>query len=90
MPVSIFELHFVFCQLSSMFFRSPQSLDSTHGHHWMIQNQIDYILCNLRWKSSIESAETRIRDDCGSDHKLLIAKSRLKLKEVGKTTKQFR
>ena len=28
--------------------------------------------------------------DCGSDHKLLIAKFRLKLKKVGKTTRPFR
>ena len=28
--------------------------------------------------------------DCGSDHELLIAKFRLKLKKVGKTTKSFR
>ena len=28
--------------------------------------------------------------DCGSDHELLIAKFRLKLKKVGKTTKPFR
>ena len=28
--------------------------------------------------------------DCGSDHELLIAKSRLKLKKVGKTTRPFR
>ena len=28
--------------------------------------------------------------DCGSDHELLIAKFRLKLKEVGKTTRPFR
>ena len=27
--------------------------------------------------------------DCGSDHELLIAKFRLKLKKVGKTTKPF-
>ena len=29
-------------------------------------------------------------DDCGSDHELLIAKFRLKLKKVGKTTRPFR
>ena len=29
-------------------------------------------------------------DDCGSDHELLIAKFRLKLKKVGKTTRSFR
>ena len=32
----------------------------------------------------------RLRADCGSDHELLIAKFRLKLKKVGKTTKPFR
>ena len=40
--------------------------------------------------SSIESAKTRPGADCGSDHKLLIAKFRLKLKKVGKTTRPFR
>ena len=54
------------------------------------QNQIDYILCNLRWRISIQSAKTRPGSDCGSDHELLIAKFRLKLKEVGKTTRPFR
>ena len=28
--------------------------------------------------------------DCGSDHQLLIAKSRLNLKKAGKTTRPFR
>ena len=46
------------------------------------QNQIDYILCSQRWRSSIQSAKTRPRGDCGSDHELLIAKFRLKLKEA--------
>ena len=41
------------------------------------QNQIDYILCNLRWRSSIHSAKTRPETDCGSDHEPLIAKFRL-------------
>ena len=34
--------------------------------------------------------KTRLRDDCGSDHEILIAKFRLKLKKVGKTTRPFR
>ena len=33
---------------------------------------------------------TRPGADCGSDHELLIAKFRLKLKKVGKTTTPFR
>ena len=41
-------------------------------------------------RSSIQSAKTRPGADCGSDHELLIAKFRLKLKKVGKTTRPFR
>ena len=38
----------------------------------------------------MESAKTRLGADCVSDHELLIAKFRLKLKKVGKTTRPFR
>ena len=38
---------------------------SPDGQHW---NQIDYILCSQRWKSSIQSIKTRPGADCGSDH----------------------
>ena len=60
---------------------------SADGQH---QNQIDYILCSQRWRSSIQSTKTRPGADCGSDHELLITKFRLKLKKVGKTTRPFR
>ena len=53
------------------------------------RNQTDYILCSQRWTSSIQSAKTRLGADCGSDHELLIAKFRLKLKKIGKTTRPF-
>ena len=54
---------------------------SPDGQH---RNQIDYILCSQRWRSSIQSAKTRPGVDCGSDHELLIAKFRQRLKKVGK------
>ena len=54
------------------------------------QNQIDYILCSQRWKTSIQSAKTRPEADCGSDHELPVEKFRFKLKKVGKTTRPFR
>ena len=60
---------------------------SPDGQH---RNQIDYILWSQRCRSSIQSAKTRLGADCGSDHELLIAKFRLKLKKVGKTTRPFR
>ena len=59
---------------------------SPDGQSW---NQIYYILCSQRWRSSIQSAKTRLGADCGSDHELLIAKFRLKLKKLGETTRPF-
>ena len=60
---------------------------SPDGQH---RNHTDYILCSQRWRSSIQSAKTRPRTDCGSDHEHLIAKFKLKLKKVGKTTRPLR
>ena len=40
----------------------------------------DYIFCSQIWRSSIQSAKTRLGADCGSDHELLIAKFKLILK----------
>ena len=60
---------------------------SPDGQYW---NQTDYILCSWRWRSSTQSAKTRLGTDCGSDHELLIAKIRPKSKKVGKTTRLLR
>ena len=85
-----------FCQenslviVNSLFQKHKRRLytwTSPDGQH---RNQIDYILRRQRWRSSIQSAKTRLGTDCGSDHKVLIAKFRLKLKKVGKTTRLFR
>ena len=43
-----------------------------------------------KWRSSIQSAKTRPEADCCSEHELLTAKLRLKLKKVGKTTRSRR
>ena len=58
--------------------RRPYTWTSPDGQQ---QNQIDYIVCSQRWRSSIQSAKTRSGANCGSDHELLIAKFRLKLKK---------
>ena len=85
-----------FCQENSLviantFFQQHKrrlyTWTSPDGQH---RNQIDYILCHQRWRSSIQSTKTRPGADCGSDHELLITKSRLKLKKVGKTARPFR
>ena len=41
-------------------------------------------------EKSIQSAKIRLGAECGSDHEFLIAKFRLKVKKVGKTTRPFR
>ena len=67
--------------------RSPYTWTSPNGQYW---NQVDYILCNLRCRSSIPSAKIKPGAEGGSDHEHLIAKFRLQLKKVGKTTRPFR
>ena len=51
------------------------------------QNQTDFFLCSWRWRGSIHSVKTRLGADWGSGHELLIAKFRLKMKKVVKTTR---
>ena len=83
-----------FCQENALVIANPLFQEhkrrlytwaSPYGQH---RNQIDYV-CRQRWRSSIWSAKTRLGADCGSDHELLIAKFRLKLKKVEKTTRPF-
>ena len=73
--------------LSQQHKRRLYTWTSPDGQH---QNQTDYILCSQRWRSSIQSAKTRPGADCDSNHEIFIAKFRLKLKKVGKTTRTFR
>ena len=76
-----------FCDVFQQHKRRIYTWTSPDGQY---QNQIDYIICGQRWRISIQSAKLRLGADCGSDHELLIAKFRLKLKKVRKTTRPFR
>ena len=76
--------------ITNTLFQQHKSLytwKSPYGQH---QNQTDYILCSQIWRSSVQSEKSRPGADCGSDHEILIAKFRLKLKKVEKTTRLFR
>ena len=61
---------------------------STHGHHQMVNIEIRSIIFFAA--NDREALCSQQKQDCGSDHELLIAKFRLKLYEVGKTTRPFR
>ncbi|CAM4842093.1 unnamed protein product [Rotaria magnacalcarata] len=85
-----------FCHNNSLFitntcFQQPKrrlyTWTSPNGQY---KNQIDYILCSQRWRSSIQLAKTRPGADCGSDHELLIVKFQIKLKTTSKTARLAR
>ncbi|CAF1318651.1 unnamed protein product, partial [Rotaria magnacalcarata] len=85
-----------FCHNNSLFitntcFQQPKrrlyTWTSPNGQY---KNQIDYILCSQRWRSSIHLAKTRPGADCGSDHELLVAKFQIKLKTTSKTARLAR
>ena len=46
------------------------------------RNQIDYIICKTRWRSSVRRVTTLPGADCGTDHNLLIADVKIKLKRI--------
>ena len=58
----------------------------------MVNTEIRFIIFFVakEWSSFVQAAKTRLGADCGPDHELLTAKFRLKMKKVGKITRQFR
>ena len=85
-----------FCQENALVIANTSSNntreDSIPGHHQMVNTEIRLIIffaANDGEVQFLQSAKTRLEADCGSDHQLLIAKFRLKLKKVGKTTRPF-
>ncbi|CAF1336137.1 unnamed protein product [Rotaria magnacalcarata] len=85
-----------FCQENSLvitktWFQQPKrrlyTWTSPNGRH---RNQIDYMLCNRRWKSSITSVKTRPGADCGTDHELLLVNFKIKWKGYNTTSKAIK
>ena len=71
---------------------TTQREDSTHGHHQMVNTEIRLIIFFAAndGEAIYSQQKQGFGADCGSDHELLIAKFRLKLKKVGKTNRPFR
>jgi len=64
---------------------------SIHGHHQMVNTEIRLIIFfAAKDGEALYSQQKQDQELTGSDHELLIAKFRLKLKKVGKTTRPFR
>ena len=66
--------------------------DSTHEHHQMVNTKIRLIIFfAAKDGEALYSQQKQDQEaDCGSDHELLIAKFKRKLKKVGKTTRSYR
>ena len=54
----------------------------------MVNTEIRLIIFSAAKNGEVPYSQQK--QDCGTDHELLIAKFRLKLKKVGKTTRPFR
>ena len=69
----------------------PTTQDSTHGQHQMVNTEIGLIIFFVSKEGeALYSQQKTPGSDCGSDYELLIAKFRLKLKKLGKTSRLFR
>ena len=85
-----------FCQettlviANTLFQQHKRRLYMSTSPEGQYQNQTDYILCSQRWRSSIQSAKTRLGANCCSNHERLIAKFRIKLKKSRETTRPSR
>ena len=65
--------------------------DSKHGHHQMVNTEIRLIIFfEAKDGEALYSQQKQDWELTGSDHELLAAKLRLKLKKVGKITRPFR
>jgi exonuclease III len=75
-------------RITNTWFEQPKrrlyTWTSPDGIH---KNQIDYILINKRWKSTIRDVRTKPGADCGTDHELLVATLQMKLKKLHKGKK---
>lgn len=74
------------CVMNTQFEQHKRRLYTWTAPNGIHRNQIDYIMCQKRWKSSVLAAKTLPGADCGTDHELLMAKIRIKLRKVKRTT----
>ncbi len=71
---------------NTLFKQHPRRLYTWVSPDGKTRNQIDYIIIKKRWRSSVTVTKTYPGADCGSDHQLLVADIRSRLKSVKRDT----
>jgi len=85
-----------FCQengmviANTMFKHHPRRLYTWKSPGDRFRNQIDFIMVNARWRTSVTNCKTFPGAECGSDHQLLVMVHKLKLKSTGQSLRSNR
>ena len=66
---------------NTTFQQHPRILYTWTSPEDRVRHQIDYILIGRRWRTKMLVTNTRPSADCGSDHQLLVAKLKIKLRQ---------
>ena len=73
-----------------MFQKHPRRLYTWTSTDGNTKNQIDCILIEKRWTTTMQDITTKPNADCDTDHELLVATLKLKLKHKKKFTRPIR
>ena len=65
---------------NTLFQHHPRRLWTWSSPGDRTRNQIDFIIVQKRWRSTLQNVRTRPSAECGSDHQLLVAKLKVRLK----------
>ena len=68
--------------LNTLFSHHPRRLYTWTSPDGKTKNQIDYIMINQKWKSSVKNTRTFLGADCNSDHQLLVTHLKIRLKKL--------
>lgn len=84
-----------YCIMNTFFKLPPRRLYTWRGpadgkEGRLVRNQIDYIIANKRFKNSVKSAKTYPGADIPTDHNLLLATVKVRLKRIGAKRKEIR
>ena len=76
--------------LSTLFSHYPRRLFTWKSPDGKLKNQIDFIIINQKWQSSVKNIKSLAEADCNGDHQLLVADIKIRLKRLQKNSTPLR